>query len=67
MLGPLPPLYRYLVLGVVLGTFVCLGLWVALRVPAVPTMGLAGAGVGAVAGAVVAFLLLHQHRTQRTR
>jgi hypothetical protein len=30
-------------------------------------MGLAGAGVGALAGAVVAFLLLHQHHTQRTR
>ncbi|CAN5698852.1 hypothetical protein BH10ACT10_BH10ACT10_02520 [soil metagenome] len=67
MLGPLPPLYRYLVLGVVLGTFVLLGLWVAIRVPAIPTIGLAGAGIGAVAGAVVAFLLLHPHHAQRTR
>lgn len=66
MLGPLPRLYRYVVLAVVLVGFILLGLWLALQVPAMPTLGLAGVGIGAAAGLVVAFLLLHEgHRHPR--
>ena len=67
MLGPLPPLHRWVVLAISLVGFVALGLWVSLVVPTLPTLGLAGAGFGAAVGLVAAYLLLHQSHPARGR
>ncbi|NUR08842.1 MAG: hypothetical protein HOQ22_14845 [Nocardioidaceae bacterium] len=60
MLGPLPRLHRWIVLGVVTASFVALGLWAAFLVPRVPALGLAGASAGATVGALLAHLILHR-------
>jgi hypothetical protein len=68
VLGPLPSLHRWVVVGVAVAAFAGLGIWTALVVPALPTFGMAGAGMGALVGALAAFVLLHQaHQPRRVR
>lgn len=65
MLGPLPPLYRWVVYVLALLTCVGLGAWAAWSLPG-PLLAPAGAGIGAAVGvAVVA--LLRNDRAPRLR
>ena len=72
VLGPLPALYRLVVVGVVLVVGVCSGAWIALFTP-LQVAALAGALVGAAAGVLAGFALVHdfshgrQDRVRRRR
>lgn len=61
MLGPLPKLYRLIVLLAALVVFVAAGAWAAFMLP-YPILLSAGAGVGLAVGALCAYLLLHDTR-----
>ena len=65
MLGPLPPLHRWVVGLLAVVACVGLGAWLAAVTP-IPLLPRAGAGVGAALGAVVVALLLHHHDGPRT-
>jgi hypothetical protein len=72
VLGPLPSLYRLLVVGVALVVGVCSGAWIALFTP-LQVAALAGTLVGAVAGVLAGYALVHDfsharpHRVRRRR
>ena len=66
MLGPLPPLHRWVVAVLALVASVGVGAWLAFTLTTPLSLGAAaGAVVGAVLGAVVVMLLLHD--TARAR
>lgn len=58
VLGPLPALHRLGVVGVVLVVGVCSGAWIALFTP-LQVAAPAGALVGAAAGVLAGFALVH--------
>lgn len=58
MLGPLPPLHRWVVCALALLACIGLGAWLAFTLP-IPLLATAGAGIGAALGCVVVMLLLH--------
>ena len=64
-MGPLPQLYRYLIVGLVVLLSLAGGIWLAgyLELP------LGGIGVGLGAGCLLAFVLTHDfgHRTRDAR
>ncbi len=64
MLGPLPPLYRWLVGAVTLLACVFVGAWLAATLP-VPLLAPAGAGIGAALGVVAVVALLHSQASGR--
>ena len=64
MLGPLPPLYRAVVALCALALFGGLGAWVSFRLDG-PLLASTGAQLGAMVGALVALLLLHDFSQQR--
>jgi Na+/H+ antiporter NhaC len=70
VLGPLPRLYRAIVAAAAVVVFVTGGAWAAFVLP-YPILISVGASVGLAAGAICAYLLLHQdqHTTvgQRAR
>ena len=66
MLGPLPALHRLLVVGVVLAVGVCSGAWIAHYTP-VQVAAPAGAVLGAAAGVLAAFALVHDFSTRSPR
>ena len=71
MLGPLPALHRLLVVGVVLVVGVCAGAWIVHFTP-LEVAAPAGALIGAVAGVLAGFALVHdfspgRHVRQRRR
>jgi hypothetical protein len=70
VLGPLPPLHRWIVCLLALVASIGLGAWLAVMLP-VPLIATAGAAIGAALGAVLVLLLLHHPhghaRTRRTR
>lgn len=65
MLGPLPPLYRWIVCSLVLLVCVGLGAWLAWTLP-IPLVAPMGAGIGAALGVLLMVLLLHD-RSPRER
>lgn len=70
MLGPLPPLYRWIVCAVALVACIGVGAWLAAALPVVPPSGApTGAAAGAVLGGIVVILLLHDghHSTSGPR
>ena len=58
VLGPLPRLHRLLLITTVLVVGVASGAWVALFTP-LPVAVTAGIALGAVAGLLLAYLLVH--------
>lgn len=74
MLGPLPPLHRWVVCVLALLACIGLGAWLAFTLP-VPLIATAGAGIGAALGCLLVVLVLHDGdahprttaRTRRTR
>ena len=58
MLGPLPTIYRIVVIACALVTCVGVGAWLAAMLPG-PMLAGGGAGLGAVFGALLAVLLVH--------
>jgi len=62
MLGPLPPLYRWLVGIAVVLACVGIGAWLAFTLP-VRLEAVAGAWAGAALGAVLLALVLHERTT----
>lgn len=67
VLGPLPKIYRVIVLVSALLLFVGAGAWAAFMLP-YPILVSAGASVGLAVGAVIAYLLLHTpHSAAETR
>ena len=66
MFGPLPPLHRVLLLASTLVVTIAAGAWVA-HVTVLPIAASAGAAIGAAAGVLVGYTLLHDfHRRTRT-
>ena len=66
MLGPLPPLHRWVVCALALLACIGLGAWLAFTLP-VPLIATAGAGIGAALGCVLVVLVLHEgHAHPRT-
>lgn len=67
MIGPLPPLHRYLLVLAALVVCAGLGIWAGL-VREVPVGVSAGVVTGVTAGVAAAFLLVHdfQRRSSRT-
>lgn len=65
MLAPLPARYRHLVVVTVLVTGMALGAW-ASQLSAVPTRVAVGALVGAVAGLLAAYALVHDFSEPRS-
>ena len=63
MLGPLPPLHRWVVSLLALIACIGAGAWLALNLP-VPLLASEGAAVGAGLGLVVVGLLLHEPSTR---
>ena len=63
MLGPLPTIYRIVVIGCALVTCIGVGAWLATMLPG-PMLAGGGAGVGAGFGALLALVLVHDF--QRT-
>ena len=60
MLGPLPPLYRWIVCILALVACIGAGAWLASTLPVVtPTGATTGAVAGAVLGGIVVMLVLH--------
>jgi hypothetical protein len=71
MLGPLPPLHRWIVSLLALLASIGVGAWLAFTLP-LPLVVSAGAAGGAVLGGVMVMLLLHDSHpssrpTRRTR
>ncbi len=70
MLGPLPPLYRWIVCVLALVASIGVGAWLAFTLP-IPFIATSGAVIGAVLGVVLVMLVLHDGgapaRTRRTR
>ena len=70
MLGPLPPLYRWIVCVLALVACVGVGAWLAAMLP-VPFVATSGAVIGAALGVVLVMLVLHDGdgpaRTRGTR
>lgn len=68
MFGPLPPLYRMLVIATVFAVGIMSGIWIAQFVSA-PAAAAAGAAWGALAGALLGYVLLHDfhHRPRPVR
>ncbi len=66
MLGPLPPLYRWIVSVLALAACVGVGAWLAWTLP-VPVLAPAGAIVGAALGALVVRLLLQDGSSPTSR
>lgn len=65
MFGPLPRLHRMLVLTTVVLVAVASGAWLA-HFTALPAAAAAGAAWGAIAGLLLAYVLLHDfHRRPR--
>jgi hypothetical protein len=64
VLGPLPLLHRALVVGVVLVVGVCSGAWIALFSP-LRVAAPAGALLGAVAGVLAGFAVVHDFSRPR--
>lgn len=68
VLGPLPALHRLMVVGVVLVVGICSGAWIAHYTP-LQVAAPAGALLGAAAGGLAAFALVHDfshpHRVRR--
>jgi xanthine/uracil permease len=58
VLGPLPRLHRLLLIATVLVVGIASGAWIALFTP-LPVAATAGAAVGAVAGLLLGYLLVH--------
>ena len=58
MLGPLPQLHRMLLIVTVLVVGVACGAWLA-HFTSLPVAATAGAAVGAVAGLMLGYLLVH--------
>lgn len=58
MLGPLPPLYRWVVCILALGACIGFGAWLAFTLP-VPLIATAGAAIGAALGMLLVVLVLH--------
>jgi xanthine/uracil permease len=65
VLGPLPRLHRLLLIATVLVVGIASGAWIALFTP-LPVAVTAGAMVGAVAGLLLGYLLVHDF-SQPTR
>ena len=63
MFGPLPPLYRMLVVLAALTVGVVSGIWM-VHVTAVPALITAGIGWGALAGLLLTYVLLHDFHRQ---
>ncbi|GAB2880052.1 hypothetical protein [Nocardioides pacificus] len=66
MLGPLPHLYRIALVVAAVTVFLAVGAWVAQFTP-IPLLASVGAGVGAAAGLVAAYLLVHDFSHQGHR
>lgn len=68
MFGPLPPLYRMLVVVTVLAVGMVSGIWIA-QFAAAPAAALAGAAWGGLAGVLLGYVLLHDfhHRPRPVR
>jgi len=66
MLGPLPLLHRAVLVTAVLLTAMAVGAWVAHFTP-LPVAGPAGALVGGLAGALVAYFFVHHSHRQPVR
>jgi di/tricarboxylate transporter len=66
--GPLPLLHRILVVATVLAVGVVSGIWIA-QFASAPAAAAAGASWGALAGMLLAFVLLHDfhHRPRPVR
>jgi hypothetical protein len=66
--GPLPPLYRILVVTTALVVGVLSGVWLT-QVIAEPALVVAGVGWGLLAGLALNYVLLHdfEHRTDAVR
>lgn len=58
MLGPLPTVYRVVVIACALVACVGVGAWLASVLPG-PMLATGGAGVGALFGALLALLLIY--------
>lgn len=65
MFGPLPLLHRLLVITLTLLTGVASGAWLAHVTPLPIAVG-SGAAVGCIAGAMIAFWLVHDFHRPRT-
>jgi len=61
-MGPLPQLYRYLVAGLVVVACLGTGVWLAGRLE----LPLGGIGVGLGAGCLLAYVLTHDFRRERS-
>jgi len=59
VLGPLPPLHRWVVTTLALVACIGVGAWLGSTLP-VAMLAQTGATIGALAGAVVVLLLLHE-------
>lgn len=68
MFGPLPPLYRMLVIATVFAVGIVSGIWIAQFATA-SAAAVAGALWGGLAGALLGFVLLHDfhHRPRPVR
>jgi hypothetical protein len=70
VLGPLPPLYRWIVCLLALVACIGVGAWLAFTLP-VPLIATTGAAIGAALGVVLVTLVLHDGHgpahTRRTR
>jgi hypothetical protein len=70
VLGPLPPLHRWLVCILALVACIGVGAWLAFTLP-VEILATSGAAIGAALGMLVVALVLHdkdaQPPTRRTR
>ena len=68
MFGPLPPLYRMLVIATVLTVGIMSGIWIAQFATA-SAAAVAGALWGAIAGVLLGYVLLHDfhHRPRPVR
>ena len=65
MLGPLPTIYRIVVIACALVVCVGVGAWLAATLPG-PMLAGGGAMLGAGFGALLAMLLVHDFRHQHT-
>lgn len=65
--GPLPRLYRLVIVAVVLAHFVGLGVWMGFD-PRVPVLVGSGAALGVAVGMLMAWLLVHEpHQPHQAR
>jgi len=61
VLGPLPTIYRIVVIACALVTCIGVGAWLAAKLPGEGLAG-SGAGIGAALGALLAVLLVREFR-----